>query len=628
MRHTLHASKVKFKDGNRHPAAGIRRNLTTVLSALRMAFRMQDARCRMPILLPLFAALTLASTSPAFAQRGQAEPENATGITDKVLVTATRHMISTANPHASEAGREMLRAGGSAIDAAIAAQLVLGLTEPQSSGLGGGAFLLHWDKRAKSLTTYDGREAAPASAKPDRFLQNGAPMHFETAVKSGLSIATPGLVRLLEHTHRTHGKLPWAKLFDPAIKLAEDGFPVSRRLSALLMWTGSGTFAPGARNYFFDANGFARPPGHLLKNPEYAATLRAIAKDGAKAFYSGAVAQSVVEAARTAPHAAGDVLLDDLAAYKVVERKPLCVTYRTRNVCGMGPPSSAGVAVAQILKLLEPFDLGKAPTAQLSIGATHLIAEAQKLAYADRNRYLADPAFVAVPDVGLVEPGYLDARRKLIDPTRAMEKPAAGDPPKAQRRAFGIDATLERAGTSHISVIDANGNAVSMTTTIEGAFGSGVWAAGFLLNNEMTDFSMKPVDDQGILIANRIEPGKRPRSTMAPTIVFDGKGEVEAVIGSPGGSRIIYYVTKTLIGMIDLELDPQAAAALPNFGSQGGPVDLELAWRSVGNAFRLKRLGHAINPDLLNSGIHVVARRNGRLEGAADPRREGVALGD
>ena len=293
----------------------------------------------------------------------------------------------------------------------------------------------------------------------------------------------------------------------------------------------------------------------------------------------------------------------------------------------MGPPSSGGIAVAQTMKLLEPFDLGKPGATSIAVEGMHKIAEAEKLAYADRDRYLADPEFVAVPG-GLLDSVYLDKRRALIDAERAMPKPEPGEPPGLPRRAFGIDATLERAGTSHISVIDDEGDAVSMTTTIEGAFGSGVWAGGFLLNNELTDFSFTPSDDKGNPIANRIEPGKRPRSTMAPTIVFDDKGDVEAVLGSPGGSRIIYYVVKTLVGLIDLRLDPQAAAALINFGSQGGPLEIETSWTSIGPSLRLAGFGHKIRSDLMNSGIHVIARRNGRLEGGADPRREGVAVGD
>ena len=597
----------------------------TTIPALCKAFAMLSQSVRRAGLgLLLIAVLS----QGGLAQRGQTEPETASGLTNKSLAVAKRHMISAANPYAAEAGRDVLRQGGSALDAAIAAQLVLGLVEPQSSGLGGGAFILNWDQKAKSLAAYDGRETAPQSARPDRFLKDGQPLNFETAVKSGLSIGAPGLVKLLDETHATHGRLPWAKLFEPAIRLAEEGFEVSSRLSFLLAWNGAKSFTPAAQAYFFDEAGHARRAGSLLKNPEYAKTLRAIAAGGAGAFYQGPIAEAIVAAAKSAPNFAGDLTLSDLSQYAVRKRAAVCAPYRSKNICGMGPPSSGGVAVAQIAALLDKFDLGQSPADALKPRAVHLIAEAEKLAYADRDRYLADPDFIAVPDAGLLDPGYIDVRRRLIDDTQAMAKPAAGTPPNTKRRAFGIDATLERAGTSHISVIDGEGNAVSMTTTIEGAFGSGVWAAGFLLNNELTDFSFLPADASGAPIANRVEAGKRPRSTMAPTIVFGESGEVEAVLGSPGGSRIIYYVVKSLVALIDWKMDPQAAAALINFGSQGGALDVETAWKSVSLSLRMHTFGHSIRPDLLNSGVHIVARRNGLLEGGADPRREGRALGD
>ncbi len=560
--------------------------------------------------------------------RQQVEPEASSGDTDRALATTKRHMITTANALASEAGREMLREGGSAVDAAIAAQLVLGLVEPQSSGLGGGAFLIHWNKATKELKAYDGRETAPKTAVPERFLKDGKPMSFDAAVHSGLSNGTPGAVRLLETVHRAHGKLPWARLFEPAIKLSEQGFNVSRRLNFLLRWFGADVFDPAARRYFFDESGNARPKGYLLKNPEYAATLKAIAAGGAQAFYEGPIAEAVVAAAKGAHNAAGDLTLSDLAAYEVKERAPLCVTYDARRICGMGPPSSGGVAVAQTMKLLEPFDLGRGPDAAMSAEAMHLITEAEKLAYADRDRYLADPDFVPVPVAGLLDPGYLDQRRALIAKDQVMSPPPAGEPPGVEKRAFGDDATLESVGTSHLSIIDDDGNAVTFTTTIEGAFGSGVWSAGFLLNNQLTDFSMKPVDAEGRPVANRVEGGKRPRSTMAPTIVFDDKGEVFAVLGSPGGSRIILYVVKALVALLDWDLDAQAAAALTNFGSMGGAAEIEIGWASLWHGLKLKRYGHGLSPDLMNSGLHILVVRDGQLEGGADPRREGAALGD
>jgi gamma-glutamyltranspeptidase/glutathione hydrolase len=582
------------------------------------------AAARLVALLVVFAATAPAA---AFAQRQLIEPEPSTDRAEGQLAKATRHMISTANLHASEAGREMLRAGGSATDAAIAAQLVLGLVEPQSSGLGGGAFLMHWDQTKGALAAYDGRETAPATAKPDRFLTDGKPMPFARAVRSGLSIGTPGLPRLLWEAHQRHGKLAWARLFEPAIRLADGGFDVSRRLNLLLRLNGPGVFDAQARAYFFDEGGAARPVGFVLKNAAYATTLRALAEKGPDGFYAGPVADAILAAVANAPNAKGDLTASDLTGYKVETREPLCVPYRVFKVCGMGPPSSGGVAVAQILTLLEPFDLGSAPNGRMPAQGLHLVLEAQKLAYADRGEYLADPAFVAVP-AGLTDGGYLAERRKLIDPGKAMPPPKAGLPPGFAKRSFGTDATMETTGTSHISVIDADGNAVAMTTTIEGVFGSGVMAAGFLLNNELTDFSFLPTDADGRPIANRVEGGKRPRSTMAPTLVFGGDGRVEAVLGSPGGGRIIMYVTKALVALLDWKLDAYQAAALLNFGSMGGATDLETDWQSVATGLRLRSYGHRVNPDLMNSGLNILTVRDGAIEGGSDPRREGAALGD
>lgn len=566
----------------------------------------------------------------ANAQRGAIAPEAATGTAAKFLATATRHMISTANPHATSAGRDILRAGGTAVDAAIAAQLVLGLVEPQSSGLGGGAFLLHHDARTGGLATYDGRERAPATAQPDRFLRNGRPMPFDSAVHSGSSVGVPGLVRLMETAHRTHGKLPWATLFAPAITLAESGFAVSPRLNLLLHWMGARNFAPIARRYFFDDSGAPRRVGETLRNPDYATTLRRIAADGSGAFHQGATADAIVAAVVSAENASGDVTRADLANYTVTPRPPLCTPYRTYRVCGMGPPSSGGLVVAQTLMMLDRLDLGHTPADALNLQAMHLIAEAEKLAYADRDRYVADPDFVTIP-VGLTDRGYLDGRGATITPGRVMPPPAAGEPPGLGRQSrdhFGIDATRESVGTTHLSIIDGDGNAVAMTSTIEAAFGSRLWAAGFLLNNELTDFSLVPVDAAGRPIANRVEGGKRPRSSMAPTIVFDAEGRVFAVLGSPGGARIPLYVVKTLVALIDWRLDAQAAATLQNFGSRGSTFEIEAGWRTLWDALRLSALGHRVVTDLMTSGTHIVVRRGAQLEGGADPRREGIALGD
>lgn len=574
----------------------------------------------------LLACAVAGATAASALAQSQIAPEAASGFIEKPLATATKHMVSAANPYASEAGLEILRAGGSAADAAIATQLVLNLVEPQSSGIGGGAFILHWNAENAKLRTYDGRETAPGTARPDRFMRNGARMPFGKAVNSGLSVGVPGTLAAMEVLHGYHGRLPWARLFEPAIRLAETGFAVSRRLNLLLTWFGAERFTPPARAYFFAESGWPHPVGHTLKNPEFAETLRSIAADGARAFYEdGPIARSIVAAVNSAPNARGDMTLTDIGVYAAVEREPVCFAYRKKRVCGMGPPSSGGFAVGQTLMLLEGFQLGEGSRMQpLSL---HLMAEAEKLAYADRDRYISDPAFVSIP-AGLLAKDYIAKRRRLIDPDEAMERPEAGRLDFEQPLP-GRDATQERAGTSHISIVDGDGNAVSMTTTIEGGFGSGLWASGFLLNNELTDFSFTPQDEEGRLIANRVEGGKRPRSSMSPTMVFDEAGKLEAVTGSVGGSRIILYVVKSLVALIDWKMTAQGAADLINFGSRGGPFEIELAPGAVWQGLKVKPFGHEVVPDLMTSGTHIiVVRGEGRLEGAADPRREGIAIGD
>ncbi len=567
--------------------------------------------------------------SPGGLPEVQPEPATAWGWRSRPATIAASHMVSAANPLAVAAGLEVLRSGGSAADAAIAVQLVLNLVEPQSSGLGGGAFVLHWQAAGKQLKSYDGRETAPAAARPDQFLVDGRPMKLGDAIFGGASVGVPGTLRLLEAIHKEHGRLPWAQLFVPAIALSEQGFRVSPRLNLLLRWYGAKSFAPQARRYFFDQTGSARPAGYLLRNPEFASTLRALAERGAGAFYAGPIAQAIVDAVRLAPNHSGDITLADLADYRAREREPVCIVYRLHRICGMGPPSSGGLAVGQALKLVEAFDLGQGPADALNARALHLIAEAEKLAFADRDHYIGDPDFVAVP-IGLLDGGYMTARRALINPEATMGRPSPGTPPQVGSLIPGVDETVEQDGTSHISIVDREGNVVAMTTTIESAFGSRLWAAGFLLNNEMTDFAFRPHDRAGRPLANAVGPGKRPRSSMAPTIVFDEHGKPWAVLGSPGGSRIILYVVKTLVALIDWKLDAQAAASLLNFGSRGGPFEIEIDHRSaLWHALKMKPYGHLVSADLLNSGTQViVVRKDGRLEGGADPRREGVARGD
>ncbi len=604
-----------------------------------------DGRCLQIALFCATLLTLLALAMPAAAQWSRDTPEGAGSATvtrSETPSVAEKYMAVTANPLASTAARDILRAGGSAADAAIAAQLVLGLVEPQSSGLGGGALALHWDAARGALQTYDGRETAPAAATPDRFLKDGKPIPFPHAVRSGLSVGVPGTVRLLETLHRRHGRLPWAVLFAPAIKLARDGFPVSPRLASLLSADKPETFSAAARAYFFDGQLVSRPSGSLLQNPAYAETLARIADGGADAFYNGAIAASVVAAVTGAAPMAGDLTMRDLASYSVKERPAVCVLYRGYRVCGMGPPSSGGIAIGQALMMLDGLALGTGPRAAMSPGAVHLMAEALKLAFADRNRYVADTDFVELPE-GLLDADYIARRRAMIDRFQAKANPPAGVPPGRRRAGYGLDATIEASGTSHISIVDREGNAISMTTTIEAGFGSGIWAAGFLLNNELTDFSFRSVDAKGRAIANAVAAGKRPRSSMSPTLVFDAGGKLSIVLGSPGGSRIIPYVLKTLVALIDWKLDPQAAVALRNFASPAAALEIEAprmpASRLLARAhesFDIVRLGVGLQPlgqsvvlKEMTSGLSVVVRAPaGGWLGGADPRREGLAIGD
>jgi gamma-glutamyltranspeptidase/glutathione hydrolase len=578
-------------------------------------------------LLSFAAALTLALVLGAPSQlRAFEQPEGGSGLAPKPLVTAKKHMVVAAHPLAAEAGLAMLRKGGSAIDAGIAVQMVLNLVEPQSSGIGGGAFMLYWDAAAKTLTSYDGRETAPATATPDLFLDDqGKPLSRETAIASGLSVGVPGVLAALKLMHDRYGKLPWAELFHPAIELARGGFSVSPRLAKALDEMQPGTFAPEARAYFFDAQGRPWPKGYVLKNPALADTLAIIARDGVKPFYEREIASDIAAAVRNDPRKAGKLTAEDLANYRAKEREPVCVPYRDYRVCGAGPPSSGAIAVGQTLGLLATFELGATPFA---LDAAHAIAEAERLAFADRDRYLADPDFVDVPVGGLLDPSYLAERRTLIDPNRAQSEVAAGSPPNAKQGAFGNDATKERGGTSQISVVDGDGNAFSMTTTIENAFGARTMVRGFLLNNQLTDFSFLPVDDQDRPVANRVEGGKRPRSSMDPTMMFGKGGDLAYVLGSPGGPAIILFNLKTIIALLDWRLDAAAAAALVNLGGTEDTLLIEpgIEWDALAAGLAAK--GHQVRRMPLTSGEHIIAVTPGGLEGGADPRREGVALGD
>ena len=562
----------------------------------------------------------------ALAQK--AAPEHPSGWTDKQPVAAKHWMVAAANPHAVEAGYRILQQGGSAVDAAIAVQLVLGLTEPQSSGIGGGAFLLLHDARTKRLIAYDGRETAPAAAKPDRFLKNGKPLEFFDAVVGGKSVGVPGTVRLLETVHRKHGRLQWAALFAPAIALAEDGFALSPRLHALLAAEKYMT-QPRLRAYFFDANGKVLPVGTTLRNPAYANTLRAIAARRRGRVLHGRDRAGHRRHGYPAPvqprrHHARRIS----AGYQVVVREPVCDSYRAYRVCGFPLPSSGGLTVLQMLKMLERFPLGAMEPA--GFWSVHFMSEAGRLAFADRSVFMADPAFFT-PPAGLLDDAYLAARSALIRSDASMRRAQPGTPPAraahAAKTAFGADASLDLPSTTHISIVDRHGNAIAMTSTIENQFGSRLMTAGgFLLNNQLTDFSFAP-EENGRPVANRVEGGKRPRSSMAPTIAYDRFGRVAIVAGSPGGSAIINYVTKTLIGIIDWGLDPQAAIALPNFGSRNGPTELEADTDAAKLAPKLRALGADVSVIELTSGAQAIVRTNNGWIGGADPRREGVVMG-
>ncbi len=546
--------------------------------------------------------------------------------------------ISAANPYAAEAGAEILRRGGSAVDAAVATQAVLGLVEPQSSGLGGGGFMIHYDPATNELVTYNGRETAPASATPDRFLtEDGAPMNFYDAVAGGLSVGVPGAVKMLEMAHLEHGELAWTDLFAPAIALSENGFEVSPRLNMLLSRIPRLKQMPAAAAYFYDDNAAPHPVGHLLKNPDYAVTLKAIAEGGAEAFYKGEIAEQIVEAVNTAPNPGG-MTLADFESYTAEKVDPVCSGYRTLLVCSMAPPSSGGVTTLQILSMLEPFDLAAAGA--FSVEALHLLFEASRLAYADRNQYLADNQRLAEegglsPEQvigGLLSPDYLAMRSALIDPQVAADAVDAGDPsPYYQAGAgkwtgLGADASPEPPSTTHFVIVDGDGRVVSMTATVEFAFGSHLMAGGMILNNQLTDFSFLPERD-GAPVANAVGPGKRPRSSMSPVILFDENGAFYGALGSPGGPAIIGFVVKTLIAMIDWEMSLQDAVNAPNAVYPRGSAVLEEDTFDDATIAALEAKGHDVSTRALTSGVHAVrVLSDGAFEGAADKRREGVAL--
>ncbi|WP_338758372.1 gamma-glutamyltransferase [Massilia sp. METH4] len=586
--------------------------------------------------IPLAALLCAALPAPAQeAATLQRAPEIATGYAEKQGAHAQHYMVAAANPLATEAGYRMLKAGGSAVDAAIATQMVLTLVEPQSSGIGGGAFLMLYD--GSKVHSYDGRETAPMAATERLFLdKDGKPVSREQGIVGGRSTGAPGVVRMLALAHEKHGKLPWAKLFEPAIELADRGFAVSPRLHALLQYDRKRLPRdPVAAAYFYDKDGEPRPVGYVLKNPDLARTLREIARGGADAFYTGRIARDI--AAKVANHPTNPGLLTarDIADYRPKERDPVCADYRQWKVCGAPPPSSGGIAIAQMLGILErtPIASYKPVAGKLDAEAIHLFSEAGRLAYADRNRYVADTDFIPLPGKGIasmLDKGYLAQRASLIG-EKSMGSAQAGTP-QGMQVAWGTDTALDRPSTSHLVAVDQYGNGLSMTTSVEDAFGSRQMVDGFMLNNQLTDFSFDAADENGP-IANRVQPGKRPRSAMSPTLVFErASGKLVLATGSPGGSSIINYVMKVLVGTLDWNLDVQQAISLPNFGSRNGPTELEAGRLDADVIARLKAKGHEVREFEQNSGLQGIQRiRQGGKDmwfGGADPRREGIVRGD
>ena len=571
------------------------------------------------------AQTTTSQTTTSQTATSQADPEAASAVSDtgRKSGTAERYMAVVAHPMAGDAAGEILSRGGSAVDAAIAAQMVLTLVEPQSSGIGGGGFMLHWDPAATDLTTYDGRETAPAAATPQRFQDaEGKSRPWPEVVPGGLSVGVPGLVPMLAMAHDRHGALPWAELIQPAIDLAKAGFPVSPRLNGLLARFGPEFFLPKARSYFFDAEGAPHPVGHILKNPGLAETFRVIAEKKGDAFRTGSIAQDIVIAVKAAPVNPGDMTMGDLAGYRAIQRPAACASFRLRQVCGMGPPSSGGLTVGMILGMLDGFAASE--NRQLSL---HYQIEAERLAYADRDRYMADEDFFPVPSLGLTDPRYLAERAKQISKHQAMRGQAKPGVPPGAAGLFPQDQSGDESGTTHLSIVDGQGRAVSMTTSIESAFGSRLMVRGFLLNNQLTDFSFADQAD-GAPIANRVEAGKRPRSSMAPTMVL-GHGGLQLVTGSPGGSRIIGYVVKSVTGIIDDGLSPAEAAARPNVTNRNRKtttVDPSLSPRLRD---QLEKRGHSLTIQEQTSGLHMIqVLADGTLVGGADPRREGVVVGE
>ncbi|MDF1735980.1 MAG: gamma-glutamyltransferase [Minwuia sp.] len=568
-------------------------------------------QCRWPASAPLVARLllTLLTLVGLFGASAQAE--------------LRREMVAAAHPLAAEAGMKMLARGGSAVDAAIAIQAMLTLVEPQSSGIGGGAFMLHMDAATGEVTAFDGRETAPKAVTADLFLDaEGKPLGFFEAVVGGRAVGVPGVLRMLEMAHRKHGLLKWADLFEPAIDAATNGFAITPRLHYLLARDSFLKHSEVAGRFYY-RDGEPLPVGYQLRNSALARSLADIAWNGADALYRGPIAAAIVAAVQGHATNPGNMTQGDLARYEAKQRDAVCTPYRRYQVCGMPPPTSGGVTVAQILGQL--YHLPIADAAPGSARAIHLISEAERRAYADRGLYLADSDFVDVPVDALLRPAYLKRRATTIDPERSSGPVEPGNPLDHTWN-FQPGADISQPSTTHFSIIDRAGNVVSMTSSVENAFGSRLMVGGFLLNNQLTDFSFRPSDGDGRPVANRVEPGKRPRSSMSPTIVLNGDGSLRLAIGSPGGSRIIGYVAKTIVAVLDWGLDVQSAIDLPHHTNRNGDTDLELGTAIADRMGELTAMGHSIRLRTLNSGLHGIEQVDGVLRGGADPRREGVVL--
>jgi len=585
----------------------------------------------------ILVSLTLLGCNQKTDQSEATDQASTASLSEDKKIEKKHFFISSANPYATQAGAEILQRGGSAVDAAIASQAVLGLVEPQSSGLGGGAFMLHFDPHKATFETYDGREMAPASATPDRFLkEDGTPMSYRDAVSGGLSIGVPGVVRMLDLAHKEHGTLSWNEPWQAAIDLADVGFEISPRLNGLLDRFYFLKQSPKALAYFYDEDSNPLPVGHILKNPAYAQTLRTIANEGAESFYTGDIAAEIVEAVNTAPRPGG-MTLEDIKNYKTIKRTPVCGEYRNYEICSMAPPSSGGVTTLQILMQLEKFDIASAGAG--SVEALHLLLESSRLAFADRAKYLADQDQTAAAGgltadeliAGLLNPAYITARSSLIDISTAADDVSAGDPSEhdidgnaGQWNGYAPGKSPEPPSTSHFTIVDGEGRVVSMTTTVESVFGSNQMAGGMILNNQLTDFSFLP-ERNGVPVANAVAPGKRPRSSMSPVVVFDENGELWSALGSPGGPAIIGFVAKTLLGLIDWDMSMQDAIDFPHAVVPRGGVFLEEGGFDSQIIAALTERGHEIRERALTSGLHGFRiNPDTTYDGGADKRREGT----